>query len=163
MRPVIESRAVYASLLDETQPDGLLRSIYWDSQTVQRQSPPERTPVKIAARVVTIPFSSIQQWIGAFENIQTSFERAARVDDSWPICSLRLEIDPVYTVFEKVWQVSPGSAPDLQRVWRHIWQALGQALQSSPAVTEIEETYASENPAAGLLDFQVKHPALDFI
>jgi len=36
MKPVIESRTAYASLLDGTQPDGLLQSIYWDSQSVRR-------------------------------------------------------------------------------------------------------------------------------
>lgn len=161
MKPVIASRAVYASLLDETQPDGLVRSMYWDSQSVWRGSSPEHPPVRIAAKVVAVPLKSVQQWIAAFEHIQTSIERAAPADDSWPICSLRLEIDPVYMVFEKVWQVGQGSTPGLQRVWQHIWHALGQALQSSPAVTDIEETYASESPGADILDFQLNQPGLD--
>lgn len=160
MKPVLESRAIYASLADETQPDGLLRSIYWNSQTVKRDSPME-TPVKIAAKMVRIPLSKVRQWVSVFEKVQTSFERLAEADDSWPICSLRVEIDTVYSVFEKVWQVDPGKEDELQRAWRQVWQEMGQALQSCPAVTEIEEIYSHIEPGADALDFQVNQPTLD--
>lgn len=161
MQPVIESRAVYASLTDETQPDGLLRSIYWDSQTVKRDSPVESTPVKISAKIVKIPLSRVRQWISVFEKIQTSFEVLADADDSWPICSLRVDIDTVSNVFEKVWQVGPDNTDELQKAWRQVWQEMSQTLQSGSAVTDIEETYSHVEPGEDVLDFQEHQPALD--
>ncbi|MGH2480984.1 MAG: hypothetical protein ACRDHW_15120, partial [Ktedonobacteraceae bacterium] len=161
MKPVTESRAVYASLVDDTQPDGVLRSIYWDSQTVKRDSPVESTPVKIAAKMVKIPLSRVRQWMSVFEGIQTSFEVLAQAEYSWPICSLRVERDSVYSIFEKVWQVDLNHEDELQQAWRQVWQEMGQALQSSPAVTDIEEDYSHVEPVADALDFQADQPALD--
>ena len=161
MKPVTESRAVYASLVDDTQPDGVLRSIYWDSQTVKRDSPVESTPVKIAAKMVKIPLSRVRQWMSVFEGIQTSFEVLAQAEDSWPICSLRVERDSVYSVFEKVWQVDLNREDELQQAWRQVWQEMGQALQSSPAVTDIEEDYSHVEPVSDALDFQENQPVLD--
>lgn len=164
MRPRIESRAVYASLADDTQPDGLLRSIYWDSQTVQRDSPVESTPIKIAAKFVKVPLSTIRPWMSVFEKIQTSFEILAHAEDSWPICSLRVETDSVYSAFEKIWQVDPSHEDKLQQIWQQVWQEMGQALQNGPAIAnraDIEEIYNYVEPHTDALDFQPNLPMLD--
>jgi len=161
MKPVVESRAVYASLVDETQPDGLLRAIYWDSQTVKRDSSPETTPIKIPAKFVRVPVERVRQWIGAFDTLSTSLHVSSEEDDSLPICSLRIEIDAVYSVFERVWQVTPDEENELQRVWQEVWLQTGLALQTSPGVTDIEENFSCVEPKPDVYDFQTYQPSLN--
>jgi hypothetical protein len=159
--PLIESRAAYVSLVDQTQPDALLRAIYWDSQTVKRDSPPETTPVAIAAKFVRVPFERIQQWLSVFDNLHPSLQVSLPRDDDVPLCSLRIEIDPTCRVFEKVWPVLPGEDIELNHAWQTVWRQMGAALQTYPAVTDIEEQFPCAEPEPDSYDFQAYQPSLD--
>ncbi|HEU5378292.1 MAG TPA: hypothetical protein VFV38_22950 [Ktedonobacteraceae bacterium] len=160
MEPQIEARAAYASLVDETQPDAILRAVYWNSQTVIPSSPPETTPMKIPARFVQVPNIQTQQWIRRFEGLQTSLQIFSLQNDSLSICSLRIEIDSVDSVFEKVWQVPPDEQDGLTRAWIEVWDNMGKALQTCPVIAGVEESFASLEEKPEAYDLQGYKPVL---
>lgn len=160
MKPLIESRAVYASLTDETQGDAILRAIYWDSQSVKRDSPPN-TPVKVSAKFVKVSSTQVVQWIRMFDDLSTSLRSAVEQDDSLPICSLRIEINSVGDVFERVWPVVQDEDVELNRAWQKIWQKMKLALQTSPNVTDVKEKFPCVEPEPDAYDFQTYKPSLD--
>jgi len=162
MKPLIESRAVYTSLTDDTQHGAILRAVYWDSQTVKRDSPPETTPIRIPAKFVQVPVERVRQWISAFDNLPTSLRVSRQQDDSLPICSLRIEIDPVDSVFEKVWRVIQNEDIELNHTWQDIWQEMNLALQTCPSITEMEEDFPCvKSQPDDVYDLQAYKPSLD--
>ncbi len=158
--PQIEARAVYASLKDEAQSDAVLRAVYWDSRTVIHNSSPEATPIKIPARFVQTSIIQAKQWIKMFDGFQTTLRVFPQTDDTLTICSLRIETDSVYRVFEKVWQVTQGEYDELNRLWQVIWQQMGQALQTLPTIAVPEETFPRVDGDPSAYDFQAYSPTL---
>ena len=162
-RPLIESRAVYAILrLDDPQ-DAILRAIYWDNKEIMHttHSTPYDTPFKIAAKFVQIPLTLVQQWISSLENLQTSIQTSSHEDDSLPICTLRVETETVSSVFEKTWQVVEGENSELNHIWQVIWQQMGLALETSPIITDVEESFPCIKPELDVYDLQAYKPSLD--
>lgn len=161
----IEARAVYGNLLaDEAQSHAILRAVYWDSQTVirnNRHDPPETASFKIPARFVRIPITQARQWVKSFDGLQTSVQVFPLQDDSLPICSLRIETDPVYSGFEKIWQVMPGERNELIHAWQKIWLEMGDVLQTSPTISGIEESFPCGEGKAEVYDFQAYEPLLN--
>lgn len=163
MNPQIEARAAYAyysSFVGETQFDAVLRAVYWDSQTVVRSSPPETTPIKIPVRFVQMPIAPVRQWISTFDGLQTSVQVLPRLNDNLPICSLRVEVDYVHSVFEKTWQVIPGELDELTNIWLKIWQEMEKALQTYPRVTNMKESFPHVEGKPEAYDFQAYEPLL---
>jgi len=156
-KPQIEARAVYGSF---TEQDAILRAVYWDGQTAVKNSEREEQQIKIPASFVRVPVASMRQWISIFDNLQTSLQTMPQQNDSLPICSLRVEIDAVYSVFEKVWQVAPGEADELQHAWQDVWQQLGLALETFPAITDVEEIFPYVEGKPEVYDVQAYKPSL---
>ncbi|HEU5382701.1 MAG TPA: hypothetical protein VFV38_45425 [Ktedonobacteraceae bacterium] len=156
-KPQLEARSVYSSFEPE---DAILRAIYWDSRAAAQNSVLDDQQIKIPAKFVSVPFARVQQWVDAFANLQNVLDISPQQDDSLPICSLRVEIDPVYCLFEKVWQVRPGEVNELQRAWQTIWQQMGLVLQASPVITDVEEHFRCVEGKTDAYDFQAYHPSL---
>jgi hypothetical protein len=162
MKPEIEARAVYATLRPDYPQDVILRAMYWDSKTVVRSTPPG-TPFKIAARFVRIPLKLLLQWIASLENIPTTIQTKANEDDSLPICTLKVETNSVTNLLEKTWQVVEGENAEINRVWQAVWQQMGQALQTYPIITALEESFPSKyiQLQAEPYDLQAYQPTLN--
>lgn len=163
VNPQIEARAVYAyydSFVGETESDAVLRAVYWDSQTVVRTSSLEVTPIQIPARFVQVPIIQVRQWIGTFDGIQTPIQVFPLSDDNLPICSLRVEVDYLHSVLEKIWQVIPNEQNELTRVWLDIWHQMGKALQVCPIITDITESFPHIEGKPEAYDFQAYEPLL---
>lgn len=165
MDPQIEARAIYATLADEVQVNAVLRAVYWDSKSVvhvDRHNPPEDAPFQIPAKFVRVPIIQVHQWIKRFDGLQTSLRAFPLQEDSLPICSLRIEVDSVYSVFEKAWQVLPGVQDDLTGVWQEVWSEMGKVLQASPCVRGIEESFPCIQGKPEAYDLQAYEPLLTF-
>ncbi len=157
---MIEARAAYTYLAHEDQQNAILRAVYWDSQTTVGKSRDDTSPIKIPARFVQIPVSLVQQWLRAFDTVQTSIRMFAHADDSLPICSLRVETESVNCAFEKVWQVVEGEDSELNRLWQDTWQQMGQSLQTAPSVAGLEESFHCVKVEPDSYDFQAYTPSL---
>ncbi len=162
-KPMIESRSVYAILRPDDPRDVLLRAIYWDNTEIRHTThdTPIDTPFKMAAKFVRFPLASLYQWIRLLENLSTSIQTTSSKDDTLPICTLRVETSPVSSVFEKTWQVVDGENDELNRVWREIWQQMAQILQTSPSLTDINESFHCVEAKPNIYDLQAYQPTLN--
>jgi hypothetical protein len=162
IRPELEARAVYATIRPDYLQDVVLRAMYWDNKTVVRSNAPD-TPFKIAAKFVQMPLVPLQQWIAALENIPTTIQTTSYEDDSLPICTLRVQTAFISSVFEKTWQVVEGKDSDLTHVWQDIWRQMGQALQTYPIITALDESFSSKyvQIAPDIYDLQAYQPTMD--
>ena len=161
-KPMIEARAVYASLRPDDSHDALLRAIYWDNKAIAHttHSTPLDTPFKIAARFVQIPLALLYQWIHLLENLQASVQTTSHEDDTLPICTLKVETNTVSSLFEKTWQMVEGENEDINRIWQVIWQEMEQVLQTAPIVTAVEESFPDTQIEPDTYDFQSYQPSL---
>ncbi|SRR5579875_190394 len=160
MKPLLESRAVYGSLVSDTLSDAILRAVSWDSQTVRHSSSTEAIPGTVRARFVRIPAWQVQQWVRKFDGLHTTLSSVAQADDQLPICSLRIEADAVYSVFEQVWQVGPDEQNDLTHIWLDVWNTMEQTLQTEPAIQNVEEFFPCVEGKPAAYDFQTYEPWL---
>ncbi len=161
--PLIESRAVYAYLNPDESQDILLRGMYWDNTAIsyRTRDTPLDTPFKIAVKFVRLPLALLQQWLHSLENLSTAIQTTSRADDTLPICSLRVEIDGVSSVFEKTWQVVEGENTELNRVWQDIWRQMEQILQTSTSLTNIEESFPCIEVKPDVYDLHAYQPSLN--
>lgn len=163
--PQIETRAVYAYVADETQPDAIVRAVFWDSKTVVRRGhrdpndPPANTPFTIPAKFVQIPITHVRRWVQRFDGLQTSLQ-VVSVEEDLPICSLRIETSYVDNVFEKVWQVLPGEQDEITRIWLEVWHEMGHMLQTCQALTSVKESFPCVEGKPEVYDLQAYEPVL---
>jgi hypothetical protein len=162
-KPMIESRAAYALFIPDEPQDALLRAVYWDDKAIgaTTHSTPLDTPFKIAAKFVHLPLTLLNGWIVSLQNLQTTIQTTSYEDDNLPICSLRVETDSVSSLFEKTWQVVEGENAQLNRAWWEIWQQMGQVLQTSPALTNIRESFPCIKGKPDVYDLHAYQPSLN--
>lgn len=161
-KPMIESRAVYTILRPDEPQDAILRAVYWDSKTVAPSSNRyDYRPFKIPAKFVQIPLMLLQQWISSLEGLQTFIQTTSHEDDSLPICTLKIATEAVSSLFEKTWQVVEGENSELNRIWQAIWQQMGLALEISPILTDVEESFPCVKPEPDIYDLQTYKPSLN--
>jgi hypothetical protein len=160
LAPLLESRSVYGSLVSDRSSDAILRAVSWNSQTARHPSPTEAISEIVPARFVRIPAMQVQQWLRKFDGLHTTLSSVAQTDDQLPICSLRIEADAVYSVFEQVWQVVPGEQSELTHIWLDVWNAMGQTLQTEPAIQDVEESFPCVEGKPAAYDFQTYEPWL---
>jgi len=161
--PQIEARAAYASFYSEELPDAIVRAMSWESKSMKRNSRGEmleHPPFTIPAKFVQVPLGTVQQWVRKFDSIQTTLQLTPHEADSLPICSLRIETNSVYNAFEKVWQVSPDEQSELLRAWLEVWHEMGIALQTYPAMTDVEESFPCVEGRPEVYDLQSYQPLL---
>jgi hypothetical protein len=103
----------------------------------------------------------LQQWIGSLENLPTTIQTTSHEDDSMPICTLKVETNAVTSRFEKTWQVIEGENSELNRAWQAIWQQMGQALQTAPVVTGLEESFSDPKVETERYDLHAYTPSLN--
>jgi len=162
-KPMIESRIVYAILRPDEPQDVILRGMYWDNTAIRHttHSTPLDTPFTISAKFVRLPLAPLLQWIHSLENIPTTIQTTTREDDTLPICTLRVETSGVTSVFEKTWQVVEGENAELNRVWQDIWRQMEQILQTSPTLTNIEESFPCIEAKPDIYDLHAYQPSLN--
>ncbi len=161
--PMIESRAVYAYLNPDESQDTLLRGMYWDNTAISYRTRDTSidTPFTIAVKFVRLPLALLQQWIHSLENIPTTIQTTSWEDDTLQICTLRVETDGVSSVFEKTWQVVEGENVELNRAWQDIWRQMEQILQTSPTLTNIEESFPCIEIQPDVYDSHAYQPTLN--
>ena len=158
----IESRAIYSNFVER---QAVLRAVYWDNQVVRldgrRMDLPIPVVKQVPARFVQVPMIQVQQWLDAFRDIETPILVEPQ-EGALPICTLRITLSHVASVFEKVWEVTPGSTSPLQQAWNEVWQQLGEALRTSPALalTDIEESFPNVEPKPEAYELQNYVPTM---
>lgn len=147
-RPVrIESRLVYANLLDDSQDTVVLRAATWNAgatlQGMQDHGPNYR--LALPARFVQLPTGELRAWLAEFDTVTVAIKGTPQDDDDIPIRRIRIEYDYFACIFEKVWQIRDADSARLNQTWELIWDRLTQQLLTAPAIANVDEYFSPLN------------------
>ncbi len=143
-RPEFESRIVYANLSDETQPNAILRAVYWNNDVERARLAEEGMAYRLGlpARFVWVPTAMLNSWIETLHGVSTDVNVRPGIDPLLPVRRLLVKMDYKICVFEKVWRYreSPSTALDL--AWDGIWNKMGDALSNgTPSMSRLDEAF----------------------
>lgn len=134
----IESRIVYANLLDTTQNFGILRAVSWEGEEAKKivKERKEKLNLTLPARFVKIPIEKLEKWLSELDNLQIHINEPFRDNYDGKILKLRLEVDYLSCIFEKVWQTADVKKDLLSQKWDFIWSDMTESLINSVTVAK---------------------------
>lgn len=154
----VESRCVYANLLDNTQQFAVLRAVTWDGGAVRKIVREQEQNFKLVmpARFVKLPVERLKVWLSKFESLRVILNNYTD-DDTVTIRRLRIKQDYVHRIFEKVWQTQDTDHTILNQQWSEVWVQMTEVLAIEPSVINLEEDFWFVNPKI-VYDFQAYQP-----
>lgn len=139
---VIESRSVYANLFDEGQTLTVLRAAYWDGPSARQKLRKEHQyDILLPARFVQLKAERLRLWLSDLNGLNIQLHTAYEADGNTEIRKLRIELDYVTWVFERVWQLTDSGYALLNQRWNHVWNQMTQALMNEPVIQNFEEHF----------------------
>lgn len=143
----VESRSVYADLLDEQQRFAIIRSVYWDGDAIRKAIyGGQKVNLVLPARFVTISVELLSAWLAAFKDLTMQVFPAYEKNDKADIRKLRIELDYVSCIVEKVWATQDPSHSLLNEQWNLIWNQMTEALMHEPMLEQFDEDFWFSHP-----------------
>lgn len=154
----IESRSVYANLVNESQHVAILRAVYWDGQSAKKAIYDGRPfTMVLPARFVIMPLKRLDLWLAEFADIVVSVSTKSEKDETVDIRKLRIELDYIASIFEKVWQVRDSAHAVLNKKWSGVWDQMTEQLKNGPALSDLSENFRFVIPEVRY-EFNTFHP-----
>jgi len=144
---LVESRTVYADLVDDSQRVAVLRAVHWDGKSAKRAiSTGQPFELALPARFTVLPVVRLRTWLSEFEGVSVSLHILLERDPAIDIRKLRIELDYKTWIFEKVWQLADSNHAILNQKWNKMWNEMTDILISQPALDDFYEDFWFVNP-----------------
>ena len=138
----VESRSIYANLLDKTQSFAILRSVIWNRRSTKeaiKEHGGKHLP-SLPARFIKIPAIKLEAWLLELDRLKTSLPGKIEDDDGTSLIRrLRIEIDYTGNIYERVWQGQNKSFAKLNRKWDGVWLQMTKCLTLEPSISDLLE------------------------
>jgi len=148
LRPTIhacvESRTIYANILDATQEVAILRAVTWDRIGIRRAILTQGVDYELVlpARFVTIPMQHVTGWLALFQAIAVPLAYSDEKSAKTPLRRLRIEWDYLYDVAERSWRSQGASFSLLNAHWDAVWRETTELLADAPESVGVREGFS---------------------
>lgn len=157
----LETRIVYANLLDISQHYVIMRAVHWNGGRIKAsiKQTGSTPPLILPARFVKLPAEQLRSWLSEFDGLEVTIRTALPISQLGAIKRLRIEMDYKTCVFEEIWQTKNDHHILLDQKWAAVWEHMTEILQERSGILSYDEDFRFVQPEF-IYDLEAYSPSI---